>query len=807
MRHQLDMLLQDVRYAVRSLRRAKMFVLTVLAIVSLGTGVASGLFGVVHHLLVQPFAVRGHERVAQFNDRAAKRGEMRGATSAARFHAYSRGSTQLEQIEAYAFDDAVLEGRDGSESLIAARATPGLFGTLGVLPLAGRDFNAADAVTGAPAVALVSERFERAHTETGGSVVGRTLRVDGTPTLVVGVVPTAAELPVGTDLWRPLTLPADTSREERSLFGVARLRERASFAAARAELKAIARDETARFPGTESDLVLELKPIALAVQDPISPVFERVSVAAVLLTLLVVAANLAGLQLARGAARRREWALRAAIGATPARLSRQSMIESLILTGAGGLVAWWVAIATVKALYASVPPTVTRFIPGWSGIGADGTLLLLVVGVTLLTGVAFGWAPALHAARAPAALALRGGGPGTLAAVHARSRAVLVIAEVALSLALLVSGVLMLDGFRRLGGSSLGFEPRGVLTFQVTLREPAYPDAAARVAYHDRLLEKLSTLPGVEAAGLMSRLPSSGSAGTLPVTPEGGERAADRALLASPRMVTPHTFAVIRLPVLRGRAVAASDVEGAPGVALVNESLARRAWPGRDPVGRRLTVGSRAVTVVGVVKDVKRNWYERDIASMVYLPDAQWGASTTQVLLRAEAGRDPALLGAPARRALAALDPLVPARRLIPLDEYLAEQTSGVRLGATVMSWLGMFALLLAAIGLHALISYHVAQRSPEFGVRMALGARREDILALVLGEGSRLVMAGFGVGLPLAVSLGAVMTATLFGVVRPDPVALLGVVLLLVIVAALALAAPAWHASRLDPVEALRRD
>ncbi|HVQ27634.1 MAG TPA: ABC transporter permease, partial [Planctomycetota bacterium] len=530
MTHQLDLLLQDVRYAMRSLRRAPMFVFTVLVIVSLGTGVASGLFGIVHHLLVQPFAVPGHERVALFTDRAVKRGEMRGGTSAARFLAYRRGSSQLEPIEAYAFDDAVLETREGSESVIAARATPGLFGALGVLPRAGRDFNAADAVAGAPAVALVSERFERSHTERGVTIVGRTLRVDGTSTLVIGVLPTVGELPVGTDIWRPLTLSAEAPREDRSLIGVARLRDRASFSAARAELKAIARDESARFPATESELVLELKPIAEGIQDPISPVFERISAATVLLTLLVVAANLAGLQLARGAARRREWALRAAIGATPARLSRQSMIESLILTGAGGLIAWWIAVATVQALYVSIPPTVTRFIPGWSAIGSDGTLLLLVVGVTLLTGVAFGWAPALHAARAPAALALRGSGPGTLATVHARSRAVLVVAEVALSLALLVSGVLMLDGFRRLGGSSLGFEPQGVLTFQVALREPAYADDASRIAYHDRLLESLSALPGVEGVGMISRLPSSGFMGTLPVVPEGGERDPDRAL-------------------------------------------------------------------------------------------------------------------------------------------------------------------------------------------------------------------------------------------------------------------------------------
>jgi predicted permease len=376
-----------------------------------------------------------------------------------------------------------------------------------------------------------------------------------------------------------------------------------------------------------------------------------------------------------------------------------------------------------------------------------------------------------------------------------------------LSLALLVGGVLMLDGFRRLGGSALGFEPRGVLTFQVTLREPAYADDPSRVAFHGRLLERLSALPGVEGAAMISRLPSSGSAGTLPVTPEGGERQADAVLRASPRYVTPHVFDVLRLPIVRGRATTAADAAGAPEVALVNESLARRAWPGRDAVGRRITVATRVLTVIGVVRDVKRNWYEKDVASMVYLPDAQWGAPTMQVLLRVATGRDPVLLGAPARRVLAELDPGVPAQRVIALDRHLAEVTSGVRVGATVMSWLGVFALLLAGIGLHALIAFHVAQRAPEFGVRMALGARREDIVALVVGEGWRLLITGCGIGLPLAVSLGTVMTATLFGVVRPDPWALSGVLLLMLAAAVLSLAAPAWHASRLNPVEALRRD
>jgi hypothetical protein len=290
----------------------------------------------------------------------------------------------------------------------------------------------------------------------------------------------------------------------------------------------------------------------------------------------------------------------------------------------------------------------------------------------------------------------------------------------------------------------------------------------------------------------------------LPVTAEGRASTPEQALRASPRLVTAQAFDVLRLPIVHGRAFAVSDAEGSSPVAMVNESLARHAWPGRDPLGRHITVDNRVLTVVGVARDVKRNWYERDIANMVYLPDAQWGASTMQVLLRSA---QPMAQAAPLRSVLAALDPGVPAQDVIALDRYLAEATSGVRVGATLMSWLGVFALLLAGIGLHALIAYHVSQRGPEFGVRMALGARREDILTLVLGEGWRVVLTGLGLGLPLAVGLGAVMTATLFGVVRPDPLALAGVLVLLVVGTVLALAAPAWRASRLDPVEALRRD
>ncbi len=804
----MDFVLQDVRYAWRSLMRAPLFTFTVLAILSLGTGVAAAMFGIVHHLMVSPYPVRGHERVVTVSDRVVSRGEGRNALTVPRLLAFRSGVSAFERLEGYRFDDAVLEQADGSEWLQAARATPGLFSALGAAPRAGRAFTEADGQPGAPSVAMVSERFARSHAASGAGRVGATLRVDGVPTQVIGVVPAAAELPVGADLWRPIALAPDAPRDERALFGVARLRDGAKLDAARAELAHAGAEQAKQFPDTDGDLAPETRPIAQGIQDEISPVFEKTASVAVLLTLFVVAANLAGLQLARGAARRREWAVRAAIGASPARLARQSMVESLLLAAVGGVLAWWVAQVTLAATLGSVPPTVTRYIPGWSAIGVDGTLLALVFGVSAVTGLAFGWVPALHAGRTHAQAALRAGGAGAIGTHHQRVRATFVVAEVALSLVLLVAGVLMLDGFRRLGGNDLGFDPRGILTLQATLRTPDYTEGAQRAEFHARFVEQVAALPGVERAGMISRLPSSGSTGMAGLLPEGGRYTKERPLRASLRFATPGALDAMRLPIVQGRGIAVGDAATTNDVAVVNQTFARHAWPGADPLGRRFTLEddgrTHTVTVVGVARDVKRNWFERDVVDMAYLPDAQWGASVMSLVVRA---KDPLAIAPSVRRVLTGLDPRVPAQRVMTFERYLAEQTSGVRLGAQVMSWLGVFALLLAAIGLHALIAYQVAQRGQEFGVRMALGARREDILALVMREGSRLVLVGLAFGVPLAAGLGVLMAASLFGIIRPDLVTLAVVLLLLGIASALALAAPAWRASRQDPMQALRSE
>ncbi len=822
----MESILEDLRFALRSLRRAPLFTIASLAILALGTGVAGGMFGIVHHLLVLPYDVPGRDRLVIVGDVVPQRSERRSGISPARFMAY-RNAAGLERLEAYASDRAVLTTRDGSQSPDAVRITPELFRALGVAMCAGRGFTAADASPGAPATALVSERFARSHvgmnaagTDAAGTdargasvafAVGRTLRLDGIETTIVGVVPTTLELPAGTDLWRPWTPTAVelVDREHRTLVAVGRLRPGTSLAAAQTELAAIGRAESQQFPDTDRDLEPHVVGLSAGVLDDISPMFEKISLVAMVLTLLVVAANLAGLQLARGAARRREWAVRSALGATPARLARQSMVESLLLSAAGGLAGLWVAQLTVRAVIAAMPATITRFIPGWSGIGVDGVLVAYSLLISVGTGIAFGLVPALHAGRVPSADALRGGS-SALGSVHARSRAALVVAEVALSLTLLVGGALMLEGFRRMSGPDLGFEPAGVLTGRIVLRTERYPDASSRAVFHARVLECLSALPGVTSVAMMSRLPSSGSTSTIPVTAEGHEGAPGTSPQASVRVVTPSALQLLRVPIVTGREVGPQDAPGAPRVVVINETFARRTWPGREAIGRRLTFADaqdvqHEHAVIGVARDVKRNWFEHDTAPMIYVADAQWGGVGMNLLVRG--GRDPLALATPVRQALAALDPDLPVEQLMSVESFLGERTSGVRVGAAIMSWLGVFALLLAAIGLYALVAFHVTRRGPEFGMRMALGAQREDILRLVFGEGVRLVGLGFALGVPLAAISCWAMTAFLFGVVQPTVPTLAGIVLLLSLAAGVALAIPAWRASRLDPVDALRRE
>ncbi|TMA30972.1 MAG: ABC transporter permease [Deltaproteobacteria bacterium] len=777
----------EFRQAAASLRRSPLFAIVTVVTLAFGVGFSSGTFGIVHHLLLTPVSFRGLDRLVMVFDRVPSKNVDRGRATTADYLAWERAAQGIARLGAWSGNEVDLGDAQASERLDASAITPSFLGLLAVRPALGRPFDPRDATPGAPGVTLLSDALWRRRFGADPHVIGRTVRLDEKPVEVIGVLPKGFAFPFATDVWLPLEFRpgAESERRERVLTVVGRLEPGASIASLREPLEALALRNAAEFPDTHAGHHMSVLPMARGVLDPISPSFELVSCVAQVFMLLVTCANLAGLMLARGAARRREFAVRAALGASGRRLARHALVESLMLSAIGGGAGVWVAWATVRWVQGSIPPDITRYIPGWSDIGLDGVVLAYTLGLSVLTGLVFGLAPALQASRVAPAESMREGGAGALGTLRARGRRALVIAEVAASFALLVGSLLMIQGFRRLASPEQGFEPRHVLALSVDLSHSRYATDATRATYTRRAVERLATLPGVRSAAATDLLPWAGSTREHAVDLEGSARLAGEEMRGSLRRASPDYFGTLRIPVGRGRAFTAADDSAAASVAVVSEAFARRAWPRRDPIGRRLRFGQIAErtewrTVVGVVADVRRNWFDRDMAPTVYVPMAQWPPAGFQLAVRAEG--DPAPLAESVRRALAALDPLQPAYRVQPLERALQDQISGVRIGATIMGLLGLFALLLTA-------------------------PRREDVLALVMREGSRLALAGVALGAPVAITLALVMAATLFGVVRPQWWELAGVALTLAAISALASGVPAWRASRLDPVDALRRD
>ena len=805
-------LANEIRQAAAGLSRSPVFTLVTVLTLALGVGFSSGSFSIVHHLLLRPVSFRGLDRLVMVVDRGPSRGVDRGRATTADYLSWERLARGTAKLAAWSDGDVSLGDAEAPEQLNASIVTPTFLGLLGIQPASGRAFAEADGVPGAPAVALLSDALWRRRFAADPAVIGRTLRLDDQAVEVVGVLPKGFAFPFATDVWLPLEFgPAAASeRRERVLTVVGRLEPGAKLASLRGPLDALAKRSAAEFPQTHAGHRTVVMPMARGVLDPISPSFELISLVAQVFMLLITCANLAGLQLARGAARRREYAVRAALGASGGRLARHALAETVLLVVLGGAAGLWVAWLTVNAVRAAMPADITRFIPGWSEIGMDGVVLGYTLALSVLTGLFFGLAPALQASRVAPREMLSEGGAGSIGSLRARGRRALVIGEVAAAFTLLVGALLMVQGFRRLSRPQQGFESRHVLAMRVDLSRTRYATDAARSDYARRAIERLSALPGVAAVGGVDLLPWAGSTREHVMELEGAARVAGDEVRGSLRRTSPGYLETLRIAVPRGRAFTAGDDSVAARVAIVSEAFARRAWRGAEPLGRRVRMSqidgrSEWRTVVGVAADVRRNWFDRDLAPTVYVPIAQWAPVNLQLAVRA-AG-DPGALGTAARRALAALDPQQPSHHVQPLDEMLRDQISGVRIGAVVMGLMGVFALLVTALGLYGLVAFAVALRTREMGVRMALGARREDVLVLVLGEGSRLALTGVAIGAPAAIGLALVMGATLFGVVKPTAWELAGVAGALAAVAALASGVPAWRASRLDPVTALRQE
>ncbi len=807
----LDMLVQDLRYAVRSLAVRPGFTLVAALTLALGIGAATAIFSVAYGVLLRPLPLRAPDRLVQLWESNPLKGWTAVTVAPAnlkdwidRNHSFASVAYYFGADDKGATTQAFsISGGDRPERLDGLLVSPDFFDVLGVEPRLGRGFAPGENTIGRHRVIVLSDGLWKRRFGADPRVVGREVRLNGQAYQVIGVAPAGFEFPsAGIDFWAPMAFdPAKfwAGRRPHFLRAVARLKPGVTFAQARDDLHRIAAELEREHPDTNEQMGAGFTPVQeWMVGDTRRPLV--LLLAAVSGLLLIACANVAGLVLVRGVGRARELAVRAALGAGRARLVRQLLTESALLAALGGAAGLVVARAALSAFRSFAPADLPRF----DEIRLDWPVLAAAVAVTLVSVALVGLVPALRHARVRPD-ALKEGGRGSTAAGQ-RTRRLFVVSEVALSVVLVVAAGLLVRSFDRLVRVDPGFDAQRVLTFEVSLPGLRYDNNAKVVAFFRSLVERLQAIPGVRAAGATSRKPLTGYRWTDDFVIEGRPGFLGRELRH--KEVTPGYFRAMGVPLLNGRPFAWSDDAKVPSVAVINEAFARQYFPGVDPVGRRISYTEADekpdwVTIIGVAGNEKQDSLAATPRPEVFDPLAQSPTSAMTLVLQSAA--DPTALVGAARGAVESLDPALAVYSVETMAQVVGGSVSQDRFLTALVGLFASLALVLACVGLYGLVSFTVSARTQEIGVRMALGARRGLVLALVVGEGIRLVAVGLVLGLVVAAALTRGLASLLFEVTPTDPLTFAGVAALFIGVAVVAVAVPARRASRVDPLVALR--
>jgi putative ABC transport system permease protein len=812
-------LLQDLRYAGRLLARSPGFTLLTALTLALGIGGSAGIFSVVDSVLLRPLDYQDSGRLMFIHSQFPVLQSPRFWVSSPEYFEFRRLNHSFENVGAYATGEVNVAGRETPARVSAVGVTATLLQTLGVRPQLGDLIAPEQDRPGAEPVALLGDGLWRRAFGADRGIVGRRIQVDGQTCTVVGVMPPGFD--VGqqkAELFMPLAFdPANPGpRGGHYLFMIGRLKQGVTLEQARADLEGMLQrwgDEVKEkhVPNTTTHRYVIL-PLLEDTVGNTRPAL-RILAGAVALLLIIACANVANLLLARAEARQKEIAVRTALGAGRGRLLRQFLTESVVLSLLGGLAGLALAYWGVKLLVATNPDAIPRV----GEVGLDGRVLLFTLAVSLLTGLLFGLAPALHARAGTFFASLKEGGQRSTAnSARQLLRRTLVVVEVALAAALVIAGGLLIRSFLALQHVDPGFEPEGVLTFQVSLPEAVYKEPTQITSFYQRLLDRLQSLPGVETAAAMDGLPPRRDASRndtvfegLPETEEGPPHNVDYWMFA-----TPGYLDVMKIRLVSGRWFTPADTAGAAPVAVINEAMAKVFWPGRNPIGQRVRHpfdGMPFMTIVGIVADVKQGGLDQPAGTELYFsypqsPETAGGApNSMNVIVRTS--KDPRSLAPAVRKAVHDLDPALPVSKLRPLNDVLYESVAGPRFLTLLVGLFAAIALTLAAVGTYGVLSYAVEQRTQEIGVRMALGAQPGKVLGMILSQGGRLVALGLGLGIALALGLRQVFASVLYGVQATDLLTLASVVLILAAVAFVACYVPARRATRVDPLMALRRE
>jgi putative ABC transport system permease protein len=809
----VNTLLHDLRYALRMLRKNPGFTCVAVLTLAIGIGANTAIFSVVNAVLLRPLPFRDPASLCLLTERMPAFPAL--GPSWLNFQDWRAQNRSFENLAAARSATLTLTGAGEPERLQAQQVSAAMFPLLGVQALRGHVFTTDEDRPGAGPFVLLSYGFWQSHFAGSPDAIGKSIVLDNQPCTVTGILPPNFQLLQPADVVVSFTPWAAKLPDDRSwhpgIIAVGRLRAGVSVEAARSEMAGIAQRLEQQYPAADLGVGVNVNRLHDQIVANIRPAL-LVLLGAVGAVLLIACANLANLLLARATGRRREVAMRTALGAARSRLLRQLLTESALLAIGGGA-------AGVLLAYAAIPPLVAlagSSVPNVGPVAVDDRVLLFVCGVVMLAAVLFGLGPALQTIRFDLVAALNEGSRGsTGGGAQKRLRGILVAGEIAFAIVLLIGAGLLLRSFERLQSVETGFRPSHLLVADVPVSPRAYPQLTARMNYYDRLLERSRALPGVTSAGAASFLPVSGRGSQIHFNIQGRPPKSPRDfLIVGYRPVSPRFLETMGIPLLRGRFLTEADNESGPAVAVINEAAARQFFPGRNPIGQHLQLGQTPEAevawheIVGVVGNVKQT-LATEPASELYYPLRQTDTFLPVyfVSLVLRTANDPHSLAGALRNAVHEIDPNQPLVKIRTMEENIGASINEPRFRTTLLGIFAGCALLLSVVGLYGVMTYSVTRRASEIGIRMALGAQRRDILRMVLAEGLRLALAGIAIGGVGALVLTRLLANFLFGTAATDPLTYTVVPLLLIAVALLACYIPARRAMRLDPVVALRTE
>jgi putative ABC transport system permease protein len=804
----MQTLLSDLKYAFRSLRRSPGFVLAAVVTLALGIGANTAIFSVVNAVLLRPLPYHDPNGLVMVWESNERSHHDHNVVNPANYLDWKDRARSFSELASFSWSQLVFTG-DAPENVQGRAVTPNFFEVIGIAPMLGRVFTAQEALPGGPPVIVISEGLWRRRFGGEKAIVGQQVPVAGGTATVIGVMPTALRpMPWGNEeYWEPFRLdPTDRSRNGRYAMVIGRLKPGVTVAQAHAEMKTIAEGLQREYPdfdtGWSANVVTLSDQVVGASRSALLMLLGAVS-----LVLLIACANVGNLMLGRATVRSREVAIRTALGAPRWRIARQWLLESVIVAAVGGAVGVVLATWGVELLVRLGPHDIPRL----GEIGLDTRVLATTAVVSFVVGVLFGLPTALGSGDETLAGGLHGGSNRTTADGRAaRFRAGLVVAQVSLAVVLLVGAGLLLRSIARLAAIDPGFDPTNLLTVTVDLPSATYPDGVRQSAFFDQLLERVRGLPGVKAASAVSYVPLIPQGAATSFTVVGRpEPAAGQAPVADIRIIEPGYFETMRIPLLRGRALNSADGAAAPPVVMINQTMARQLWPGENPIGQRVKISwwnpEAQPEIVGVVGDVHVATLDGDFKPMIYYPATQSPSGGMTVVIRHSGAVAP--VAGQVRAAVRELDPNLPVTELGTMYAKLTQSMSDRRYPMFLLLIFAGLAVALASVGIYGVLSYGVSQRTREIGVRMALGARSEEVLRLVISGGLRLTLIGVVLGAAIAAFAVRTLDKLLYGVPATDPVTFGAVALLLTAVALLACYLPARRAARVDPMVALRAE